>query len=168
MKKKLCLLALCLCVPLAVLWAQTFSGIIYSVGTPPVIGICLSNSSGVVASGNFGAGTTGRAVFVSPGSCDNAVQILVTNGVIHAWTNTFGLILLTNTFNVPRSNTNYVVHVDGWQYPGESINDYTYVPPGAFYATNLTVSNFLLAATGVGTALPLSDVAAIQWTVDGN
>jgi hypothetical protein len=128
---------------------------------PPTVSLCLTTAVSVVSSG------TTPGVYVYPGSCDNAVQCLITNGSTHAWTNTYGNVLLTNTFKFPRTGTNYVVSVTPWQYTGSALNPFTYVPPGSFVATNQTTTTFMLIATAQGTALPLNDVIGLQWSVQG-
>jgi hypothetical protein len=113
------------------------------------------------------AGLNGTYSLLMAGSCDSAVTMLVSNGSTHAWTNTYGFLLLTNTFSVPRASSNYVVTVSPWQFPGAAINCYTYCAPGEFIATNQTASSFVLQCTGAGTALPSSGILGLQYTVFG-
>jgi hypothetical protein len=111
--------------------------------------------------------STGTGITVLPGSTDTSWTEIITNGSLHAWTNTYGFPLQTNNFLVARTGTNYTVRVTGFQFAGSAINPFTYCPPDTFVASNLTTTSYILVATGTGTALPSSAVLGIQGTVIG-
>jgi hypothetical protein len=122
-----------------------------------------TNTASCVISSGGGGGT----IQIQPGSSDTAWQEVITNGSSHAWTNTYGFQLQTNFFAIPRTGTNYVVRIDGYQFTGSAINPFTYCPPDTFVASNQTTTSYIVVATGTGTALALSAVLGVQGTVTG-